>query len=118
LNKTFSNRLGKDFSGQQTSDGGYLLAGGTVLRGNGPILEMHLIKTMERQYQWEKIAVEVTSIWLSAQQTNNDGYIFAGGTAPSGKQYGLLFAKTDSSETKLEQTFEIQPQISTASDGF
>lgn len=75
-NKEFGGGYAK--SGQQTSDGGYILAGGK-LYGNGSS-DAWLIKTdANGKYQWDKIFGGTNYDYADyVQQTKDGGYIVAG----------------------------------------
>jgi hypothetical protein len=90
--KTFDDGEGK--SVQQTTDGGYIIAGTTVFYGaGGGDYDVLLIKTdSDGNKQWDKtFSGEQGAFGYSVQQTTDGGYIIAG----SGGNYVLLL-KTDS----------------------
>jgi hypothetical protein len=79
---------------QQTSDGGYIVAGGTWPSGNGDIL---LIKTdASGNVQWAKTYGGTGNDWASSvQQTSDGGYIVAGETFFGAGIYDAFLIKTD-----------------------
>jgi len=97
------------YSVQQTSDGGYIIAGKTSSFGAAG--QLYLIKTdASGNKQWEKTfgGNGVATGW-SVQQTSDGGYIIAGGTGSPDDPYGcgdLYLLKTDASGDKQwEKTF-------------
>jgi hypothetical protein len=90
-NKTFGgteNDIG--YSVQQTTDGGYILAGCTCSYGIGTAFDVWLIKTYSNgTEQWNKTFGENLDDhddWgYSVQQTLDGGYIIAGGTTTYGE---------------------------------
>jgi PKD repeat protein len=113
-NKTFS-KSGYEvriLAGQQTSDGGYILAGGIpnteVIDGMG-YGDAIMIKTDGAgNVQWEKIfGGSGHQYAFSAQQTSDGDYILAGASTPPGvNNDDFLLIKTDSSgNTVWTKTF-------------
>ena len=86
-NMTYGGRKSDyGFSGQQTSDGGYILAGGTTSFGAGDH-DVLLIKTdaMGEEIWNVTFGGEERDQGYAVQQTNDNGYIIVGGTGSYSK---------------------------------
>jgi hypothetical protein len=84
--KTFGGSARDEgYSVQQTSDGGYIIVGGTTSYGAGG-LDVYLIKVdANGNMQWSKTFGGAKSDWgRSVQQTRDGGYIIVGGTTSYG----------------------------------
>ena len=114
---------------QQTSDGGYIIAGQTASYGAGKD-DAWLIKTdADGNRQWDKtFGGSGIDRAESVQQTNDGGYIFVGYTQPfdAGKEDVSMYIwliKTDANGNKLwEKTFDrstwgIEISLQQTSDG-
>jgi len=103
--KTFSkNKNDYADSVDKTSDGGYILAGGTgtISIGTPDLVDVYLIKTDSNgNKQWDKIFGGAKSDTAhSVQQTSDSGYIIAGFTTSFDTYGDAYLIKTDSSGNK------------------
>ncbi len=99
-NRTFGG-TGYDWANsvQQTSDGGYLFAGGTTSYGSG-MADAWLVKTNSNgNQQWSKTFGGIDDDYaISVQMTSDSGYILAGVTNSSGNGwFDAWLIKTDAS---------------------
>lgn len=111
-NKTFGGAIADlVYSVQQTSDGGYILAGSTQSYGAG-INDAWLIKTDSTgSQQWQKTFGGATTSEAVdfVQQTSDEGYILAGRTSVSGSgdTDGLLIKTDSSGNQQWNKTFGV-----------
>ena len=109
--RTFGGRGDqRGYSVQQTSDGGYIVVGGTSPPMSG-LADVYLIKTdAEGNALWTRtFGGSDDESGSSVQQTNDGGYIIAGwtGLAGYGAGYDIYLIKTDSAgDTLWTRTFE------------
>jgi hypothetical protein len=89
------------YAAQQTSDGGYIIAGETQSYGPGAG-DVYLIKTDSNGNKlWQKAFGDTDSDYaMAVQQTSDDGFIVAGTTySPTSTYYDMYLAKTCSDGT-------------------
>jgi len=112
--KTFGGE-GSDWvnSIQQTTDGGYIVAGGTSSFGTGET-DVYILKLNSKgEVQWQKTFGGEGSDWVnSIQQTTDGGYIVAGGTSSFGT------GETDVYILKLNSKGEVQWQKTFGGESF
>jgi hypothetical protein len=107
---------------QQTSDGGYIITGVTSSYGDGDA-DAWLIKTDDNgTQQWYKtFGGPKNDIAKSILQTNDGGYILAGGYSTGGSSYEAWLIKTDANGNQLwSKTFgdeEMTNSVEQTSDG-
>jgi hypothetical protein len=91
------------FSAQQTSDGGYIIAGGC---SGG---DVYLIKTdSDGNLMWQKtFGGSYSAVGYSVQQTTDGGYIIAGRTwwGIGGPEGGILIKTDSAGDSQWEKTF-------------
>jgi len=124
--RTFGGpRLDIAYSVQQTSDGGYIVAGRTQSYGEGED-DFYLVKTdLKGNKQWSKTFGGSSYDEAHAvQQTSDGGYIIAGGTNSYGAgQMDIYLVKTDSkgdeqwSKTFGGSGFDMAYSVQQTSDG-
>lgn len=104
--KTFGSLNDEEgISGQQTSDGGYIIAGQISYSSKGGLLDIWLIKTdADGNKEWDKtIGGLLWKLVSSIRQTSDGGYIIVG---DKGIPYNIFLIKTDSNGNKLwERTY-------------
>jgi len=101
-NEEWNNTLGGinedlSYSGQQTSDGGYILVGETISYGAGD-WDAWIIKTdSDGNEEWNRTIGESGNDWgESIQQTMDDGFIITGSTTSYNvDDYDVWLIKTD-----------------------
>jgi uncharacterized protein YjdB len=110
--KTFGG-IGNNYaySVQQTSDGGYILAGGTYSSGNGG--QACLIKTdAQGNLQWEKtFGGSSYKCFYSVQQTPDEGYVLVGGKYPSEGSSQAYLVKLGSDSLLPVESISAYPDI-------
>jgi hypothetical protein len=92
---------------EQTTDGGYVIVGGTTSKGAGDE-DIWLIKTdSQGNMQWDKtFGTEFTQKGVGVQQTTDGGYIIVGNEHIRGFNQRILLIKTGANGTKIwERTF-------------
>jgi len=100
--KTYGKASGDDGrSVQQTSDGGYIIAGGTYSAGSST--QVYLIKTNSSgDIRWtQEYGGTSEDESYSVRQTSDGGYIIAGTTASFGGGFQVYLVKTDSTGDTL-----------------
>jgi len=100
------NEPGGAFSGQQTTDGGYIFSGSINPVDGERWIDVYLVKTDENGSEmWSKsYSVNENEVGWGVQQTNDGGYIITGFTGDSSSIYGeLLLIKTNANGNKQWQ---------------
>ena len=99
--KTYGGEYGDaGNSVQQTSDGGYIVAGGYYSSWYGN--QAYLLKTnMNGDTLWSRTFGAGYEFGHSVQQTTDGGYIMAGSTYPRGSSWQVYLIKTDSAGETL-----------------
>ena len=122
--KTYGGSYGDGaYSVQHTSDGGYIVAGGTYSFGAG--WDVFLIKTdAYGNIQWAKTYGGTREDWAySVQQTSDGGYIVAGETNSFGAGWDVFLIKTDAygnviwAKTYGGTNYDIASSVQQTSDG-
>ena len=101
------NGVGFGSSVQQTTDGGYIITGGTNSSG-GYLYDVYLIKTDENgNEQWSQtFGGQYNDIGYSVQQTDDGGYIVTGYKTLDDYNQELYIIKTDS-QGNVTSTIEL-----------
>jgi len=97
---------------QQTADGGYIIVGVTNSSGSGRN-DVYIIKTDSNgNLQWSKtLGSSEDDVGFSVQQTDDGGYIIAGGTNSSKAGYDVWLIKLKSSSERKTSTVFPLPLI-------
>jgi hypothetical protein len=92
------------YSVQQTSDGGYIIAGATKSFGEGLDWDVYLIKTdANGNALWTRTygSTNNSELGRSVQQTSDGGYIIAGHTSTTDNDRDVYLLKTDANGDTL-----------------